>query len=160
MTSLLCCGLYYNILRVANEINICVRSSGDSSCGRLRVSMLRLGERNRRMASLGAGAPEDSIGMMAARADSRRMNVEADMSIDDTTNRLVYTSKKITDAAFTVFKELQEQRQLCDVTIRVGDHDFVAHRVVLAATSPYFRGMFTGVCVWKGRREVSRRKIW
>ena len=99
------------------------------------------------MASLGAGAPEDSIGMMAARADSRRMNVEADMSIDDTTNRLVYTSKKITDAAFTVFKELQEQRQLCDVTIRVGDHDFVAHRVVLAATSPYFRGMFTGVCV-------------
>ena len=109
--------------------------------------MLRLGERNRRMASLGAGAPEDSIGMMAARADSRRMNVEADMSIDDTTNRLVYTSKKITDAAFTVFKELREQRQLCDVTIRVGDHDFVAHRVVLAATSPYFRGMFTGVCV-------------
>ena len=99
------------------------------------------------MASLGAGTPEDSIGMMAARADSRRMNVEADMSIDDTTNRLVYTSKKITDAAFTVFKELREQRQLCDVTIRVGDHDFVAHRVVLAATSPYFRGMFTGVCV-------------
>ena len=44
--------------------------------------MLRLGERNRRMASLGASAPEDSIGMMAVRADSRRMNVEADMSID------------------------------------------------------------------------------
>ena len=59
----------------------CVRSSGDSNCGRL-ISMLRLGERNRRMASLGASAPEDSIGIMAVRADSRRMNVEADMSID------------------------------------------------------------------------------
>ena len=44
--------------------------------------MLRLGERNRRMASLGASTPEDSIGMMAVRADSRRMNIEADMSID------------------------------------------------------------------------------
>jgi len=111
--------------------------------------MLRLGERNRRMATLGAGAPEDSIGMITARADSRRlqlMSAEADMPIDDSTNKLVYTSKKITDAAFTVLEELREQRQLCDVTIRVGDHDFAGHRVVLAATSPYFRGMFTGVC--------------
>ena len=51
--------------------NICVRSGGDTSCGRLRISMLRLGEWNRQMASLGAGAPEDSIGIMAARTDSR-----------------------------------------------------------------------------------------
>ena len=64
------------------------------------------------------------------------MNVEADMSIDDTTNRLVYMSKKIADTAFAVFKELQEQRNLCDVTVCVGDHDFAAYRVVLAATSP------------------------
>ena len=85
--------------------------------------------------------------MMAARADSRRMNVEADMSIDDTTNRLVYTSKKITDAAFTVFKELQEQRQLCDVTIRVGDHDFVAHRVVCWRPPALTLGACLQVCV-------------
>lgn len=84
------------------------------------------------------------------RSDSDRTvmagaGVEADMGIDEnSTSRLLYTSKDSTKTAFKVLNELRQQNQLCDVTIRVGNRDCVAHRAVLAATCPYFRGMFTG----------------
>ncbi len=72
--------------------------------------------------------------------------VEADMGLaENTSNRgLPYSSKTLTATSFKVFEELRQLHQLCDVTIRVGTSDTVAHRVVLAATCPYFRGMFTG----------------
>ena len=75
------------------------------------------------------------------------MSVEADMTFGETSSassRLQYTSKVITSQAFEVFDELRQRNQLCDVTINVDGHEYSAHRVVLAAVSPYFRGMFTG----------------
>uniref|UniRef100_A0A3B3Q6K2 Kelch like family member 2 n=1 Tax=Paramormyrops kingsleyae TaxID=1676925 RepID=A0A3B3Q6K2_9TELE len=46
--------------------------------------------------------------------------------------------------AFKVMNELRSQNLLCDVTIVAEDVEFAAHRVVLAAGSPYFHAMFTG----------------
>lgn len=105
-----------------------------------------------------ADAPEGSYGARHPRNSSLRSEsdpnsrsvmagagVEADMGMDENnTNRLLYTSKDLTKSAFKVLEELRQQNQLCDVTIRVGNRDCVAHRAVLAATCPYFRGMFTG----------------
>jgi kelch-like protein 2/3 len=56
----------------------------------------------------------------------------------------VYSSKRIVEKAFNVLDDLRREGQLCDVTIKVKDQEFLAHRVVLAATSPYFLAMFTG----------------
>ena len=42
-----------------------------------------------------------------------------------------------------VFNSLREQEELCDVTLRVGASRILAHRVILAGSSPYFRAMFT-----------------
>ena len=107
--------------------------------------------------SLQAEAPEENIGLPLSRynvvgrsnSDVRRhqiTSVEADMSIaESNTNRLQYSSKTISNVAFSVLGELRQLNQLVDVTIKVGDSEFPVHRVVLAATSPYFRGMFTGV---------------
>ncbi len=39
--------------------------------------------------------------------------------------------------------KLQEQNQLCDVTINVGGRTFSAHKAVLAACGDYFLAMFT-----------------
>ena len=108
-------------------------------------------------------APEENTGLPSgpssrfssggggrANSDARRsqiMSVEADMTFGETSSassRLQYTSKIITSQAFEVFDELRRRNQLCDVTIKVDGHEHTAHRVVLAAVSPYFRGMFTG----------------
>ena len=40
--------------------------------------------------------------------------------------------------------ELRDQKLLCDVHLVAEDTKFPAHRVVLAAASPYFQAMFTG----------------
>ena len=39
--------------------------------------------------------------------------------------------------------ELRKESTLCDATFRIGGEDFVAHRCVLSAASPYFRSLFT-----------------
>lgn len=59
-----------------------------------------------------------------------------------------YTLESHTAAAFRIMNELRLERQLCDVTLRVCYKDleaveFVAHKVVLASSSPVFRAMFT-----------------
>ncbi|KAK1175723.1 kelch-like protein 2 isoform X1 [Acipenser oxyrinchus oxyrinchus] len=46
--------------------------------------------------------------------------------------------------AFKVMNDLRSQNLLCDVTIVAEDVEIAAHRVVLAACSPYFHAMFTG----------------
>lgn len=45
--------------------------------------------------------------------------------------------------AFQVFKELRNYEELLDVTLKVHDKEMKAHRIVLAACSPYFRAMLT-----------------
>jgi hypothetical protein len=40
--------------------------------------------------------------------------------------------------------KLRKAEQLCDVTLKVDQTLFPAHRLVLAAVSDYFAAMFTG----------------
>ncbi|KAM4051561.1 kelch-like protein 2 isoform 3-T3 [Anomaloglossus baeobatrachus] len=49
-----------------------------------------------------------------------------------------------TRKAFKVMNDLRSQNLLCDVTIVADDVEIAAHKVVLAACSPYFHAMFTG----------------
>ncbi|XP_040026579.1 kelch-like protein 18 [Gasterosteus aculeatus] len=44
---------------------------------------------------------------------------------------------------YVVMEEIRRQGKLCDVTLKVGGHKFSAHRIVLAASIPYFHAMFT-----------------
>ncbi|XP_053232852.1 kelch-like protein 3 isoform X1 [Podarcis raffonei] len=46
--------------------------------------------------------------------------------------------------AFKVMNELRSKQLLCDVVIVAEDVEIEAHRIVLAACSPYFCAMFTG----------------
>ena len=89
---------------------------------------------------------------LAGRVDSAEGRAEADRNMTEAsgTNRQVYTSQHIKNQAFAVFEELRQQKQLCDVVIHIGSSEFSAHRVILAAASPYFKSMFTG-------RQTSRK---
>ncbi|KAJ7386447.1 UDP-N-acetylglucosamine transferase subunit [Desmophyllum pertusum] len=44
----------------------------------------------------------------------------------------------------TALKFLRQDEDLCDVVLRVGGSSISAHKVVLAASSPYFKAMFAG----------------
>ena len=46
------------------------------------------------------------------------------------------------------FCSLREQGELCDVVLQVGSARLVAHRVILAGSSPYFRAMFTSKFIY------------
>lgn len=50
-------------------------------------------------------------------------------------------------------ESLRLARSLCDVTLQAENKQFDAHRVVLAASSAYFRAMFAG------HMEESRQRV-
>lgn len=59
--------------------------------------------------------------------------------------------------SFCSLRQMQEQGQLCDVILETGMDSVdqvAAHRVVLAAASPYFRGMFVNKLLESSRRSV------
>jgi kelch-like protein 2/3 len=93
--------------------------------------------------------------------DSAEGRAEADRNINEApaTNRQIYTSQHIKTLAFGVFEELRRQKQLCDVVIHIGTAEFSAHRVILAAASPYFRSMFTGELSESRQQDVTLREV-
>eukprot|EP00061_Rhincodon_typus_P002982 g18984.t1 len=60
---------------------------------------------------------------------------------------LDYTVESHPSRALSIMQELRQDRQMCDVTVRVShggkEQTFAAHRIVLAASSPVFKAMFT-----------------
>lgn len=54
---------------------------------------------------------------------------------------------------------LRQCEDLCDVVIKVGSKSIVAHRVVLAACSPYFRAMFTREMAESRQSEITIQDI-
>lgn len=61
--------------------------------------------------------------------------------------------------AFRVMNELRSQSLLCDVTIVAEDVEIAAHRVVLAAGSPYFHAMFTGEMAESRAKRVRIKEV-
>jgi len=51
-------------------------------------------------------------------------------------------------------QEMRKEGKLCDVIIKVADRRFSAHRLVLAASIPYFRSMFTLGMAEENQEEI------
>ncbi|KAJ4448640.1 hypothetical protein ANN_00030 [Periplaneta americana] len=60
---------------------------------------------------------------------------------------------------FPIMEEIRRQGKLCDVTLKVDDQSFSAHRIVLAATIPYFNAMFTHDMVESKQRDITIQGI-
>ncbi|PAA93131.1 hypothetical protein BOX15_Mlig022395g1, partial [Macrostomum lignano] len=60
----------------------------------------------------------------------------------DLEDSVMFRDKRLFLVAFPSFERIRRQGKLCDVTLRVAGSIFSAHRVVLAASIPFFYGMF------------------
>lgn len=62
----------------------------------------------------------------------------------DASKPFVYHNSDISNEAFECLAEFRDQGLLCDILLCVENKEIRAHRVILAALSPYFRAMFLG----------------
>ncbi|KAM4733161.1 kelch-like protein 3 isoform 3-T3 [Anableps anableps] len=61
--------------------------------------------------------------------------------------------------AFQLMNDLRSKKMLCDVQLVAGSVEVPAHRVVLAACSPYFCAMFTGDMSESKAQQVEIREV-
>ncbi|GAB1603448.1 kelch-like protein 18 [Argonauta hians] len=66
----------------------------------------------------------------------------------------VYINNSLPTNAFPAIEDIRRKGKLCDVTLKVGDQKFTAHRIILAATIPYFHSMFTHDMVESKQDEI------
>ena len=80
---------------------------------------------------------------MAAAPDTIIADTASTSSIALTLDVMTIENEEHQHTLLNTLKSMYDSGQLIDVTICVQDQEFPCHRNVLAATSPYFRAMFT-----------------
>ncbi|XP_023349812.1 kelch-like protein diablo [Eurytemora carolleeae] len=97
--------------------------------------------------------------------DTRRQVAMGDMVHDMLVDRppsparMEYRSDKHARSTLTELSLIRKLHDLCDVVINVGNRKIYAHKVILAACSPYFRAMFTGALSESNQTEVTIRDV-
>ena len=64
-------------------------------------------------------------------------------SAQDPENHVKFLKCGHSDRILKSINRLRKERKLCDITLKVGEKEFCAHRVILSACSDYFCAMFT-----------------
>ncbi|XP_018016317.1 kelch-like protein 18 [Hyalella azteca] len=77
----------------------------------------------------------------------------------DTEDYTIFNQMDLSLLAFQNFEEIRRKGKLCDVTLKVEEQSFSAHRIVLAAVMPYFNAMFTNGMVESKQREITMQGI-
>lgn len=62
--------------------------------------------------------------------------------------------RKISAQACNVLSELRENGQLCDAILKAEGREFMVHRPIMSACSPYFRALFTN-----GMHETHQKEV-
>lgn len=79
------------------------------------------------------------------------------LSIDD--GYVLFRQEDLFSDNLPVMREIRRQGKLCDVTIKVEDQSFSAHRIVLAANIPYFYAMFMNDMREHREKEITMKEI-
>ncbi|XP_043268337.1 kelch-like protein 18 isoform X2 [Venturia canescens] len=76
---------------------------------------------------------------------------------EENDKQFVFQQDDLFSQGFPLFEEIRRQGKLCDVTLKVDDQIFSAHRIVLAATIPYFHAMFLNNMVESKQKDITLR---
>ncbi|XP_066996449.1 kelch-like protein 18 isoform X2 [Anabrus simplex] len=77
----------------------------------------------------------------------------------DNEDCVIFQQLDLFSQGFPLMEEIRRQGKLCDVTLVVESQSFSAHRIVLAATIPYFHAMFTHDMVESKQRDITIQGI-
>ncbi|RZC34144.1 kelch-like protein 18 [Asbolus verrucosus] len=72
---------------------------------------------------------------------------------------MVFQQNDLFPLAFPCMEEIRRQGRLCDVVLKIDGQDFSAHKIVLAATIPYFHAMFMNDMVESRNKEIEMKCI-
>ena len=86
----------------------------------------------------GMGGPR----MNSLSAEESNCSSSEAVFLSDGADCIVFSANDLFESAFPAMSEMRRDGKMCDVIIKVGNTPFKAHKVVLAATIPYFRAMF------------------
>jgi len=77
-------------------------------------------------------------------------------SLDEEENAFTFRQEDISKSSFAVFQEFRERERLVDVVLTVGveKRKIPVHRIILAATIPYFHAMFTNHVLESDLKEI------
>ena len=79
-------------------------------------------------------------------------------SSDEDVNE-IFTNRIFSSGYFQLMNNYRQENKLCDVILKVGNQSFLAHRIVLAATIPYFSSMFSHDMVEANQKEITIQGI-
>lgn len=85
------------------------------------------------------------------------MDWSESLSIDD--GYVLFKQEDLFLENLPQMREIRRQGKLCDVKIIVDNQSFSAHRIVLAATIPYFYAMFMNEMREHREKEVTMKEI-
>lgn len=71
----------------------------------------------------------------------------------------MFSQSDLPASSFGLLEEIRRQGKLCDITLKVDDEIFTAHRIVLASTIPYFYAMFMHDMMESKQKEITIRGI-
>ncbi|XP_014902577.1 kelch-like protein 3 isoform X1 [Poecilia latipinna] len=112
-----------------------------------------------RMDGVSLGHCLSCLTSLVAAPASPRPNCAAD-SEEDAANGGIHTFNQThMRKAFQLMNDLRSKQMLCDVQLVAGSVEVPAHRVVLAACSPYFCAMFTGDMSESKAQQVEIREV-
>ncbi|XP_022106142.1 kelch-like protein 18 isoform X1 [Acanthaster planci] len=78
---------------------------------------------------------------------------------EDSDGVVVFHKRDHFASGFSAMETIRRKGKLCDVTLKVGESKFSAHRIVLAANIPYFHAMFTSDMVESKQEEITMSGI-
>lgn len=72
---------------------------------------------------------------------------------------LIYKQGKLPYDSYQLFRDMRQKKEFCDVTLNLGNGSVHAHKVILAASIPYFRSLFGSTTAEDQRKEISLTDI-
>ncbi|CAL4124027.1 unnamed protein product, partial [Meganyctiphanes norvegica] len=91
--------------------------------------------------------------------EDRKITSLGTVDIEDMDDFTIFNQDDMSVMGFQVMEEIRRRGKLCDVTLKVAEQCFTAHRIVLAAVIPYFNAMFTHDMAESKQKEITIQGI-